>query len=164
MDTKKFDKIICFTDGSCIKNGRIGAKAGIGIYFPCKEFTDVSNTFTLAPMTNQRAELYAIYTALDTITKGCKFDKLFIYTDSLYSIKCSTIWIKKWETNDWKGTNKKPIKNLDIIKPINDILKKYDNKIVFTHVKAHTNGDKIEDIFNSRADKLACSGTLKNVI
>jgi len=159
---KKFDKIICFTDGSCSKNGKVGAKAGIGIYYPCKEFTDVGEPFTLSPITNQRAELYAIYHALDTVTKECQFNKLFIYTDSLYSIKCVTIWINNWEKNGWKGTNKQDVKNSDIIKMISAIMKQHEGKIIFTHVKGHAKDDKIESIFNSRADELACKGTIKS--
>jgi ribonuclease HI len=163
---KNFDDIICFTDGSCCKNGKPGATAGIGIYYPCKEFEDVSDTFVLAPITSQRAELYAIYCALKNITENCKFKKLFIYTDSLYSINSLTVWNEKWQQNNWIGTNKKEVKNLDIIKPISEILKKYEKKIVFTHVDGHNNkgakeGD-INAIFNKRVDKLACEGTKKN--
>lgn len=159
---KTLNNVIVFTDGSCINNGKKNAKAGIGVYFPCKEFDDVSEAFTKSPITNQRAELYAIYKALTIITENSEFKKIIIYSDSLYSIKCVTEWIKKWEKNDWKGSTKKSVLNQDIIKSINDILIRYENKIVFRHVKSHTGNDTIEAIFNDVVDKLACEGTLKN--
>lgn len=159
---KVFDTIIVFTDGSCVNNGKKNAKGGIGVYFPCKEFNDISDAFIQTPITNQRAELYAIYKALLTITENSEFKKIIIYTDSLYSIKCVTEWIKKWETNNWKGSTKKPVLNQDLIRPINNILKQHENKIIFKHVRSHTNDDTIESIFNDVVDKLACKGTLKS--
>ena len=163
MITKTFNNIIIFTDGSCTNNGKKNANAGIGVYFPCKEFEDISEIFTKTPITNQRSELYAIYKALLTVTENNNnFNKIFIYSDSLYSIKCVTEWIKKWEKNDWIGSNKKPIQNQDLIKPINEILKKHDKKIIFRHVKAHTGMDTLEALFNDTADKLACKATARN--
>lgn len=160
--THILDSVIVFTDGSCSGNGKNCAKAGIGIYFPCGEFPNVSEAFTIAPITNQRAELYAIYQTLLTVTEKCKFKKLLIYSDSLYSIKCVTLWINNWKCNGWKGANGKPIKNLDIIKPICDILEKYNNQVFFVHVNSHTNNNTVEAIFNDKADKLACEGNAKN--
>ncbi len=161
---KSFDQIIVFTDGSCSGNGKKCARGGYGIYFPCSEFNNTSDTFTIAPITNQRTELYAIYKALKQITENCEFNKIFIYSDSLYSINCVTLWVKNWEKNNWLGSDKKEIKNLDIIQPIHNIITNYNGKIIFRHVKAHTGNDTIEAIFNDRVDKLACEGTAKNCI
>jgi ribonuclease HI len=161
MCNKNLDNIIVFTDGSCTKNGKIDAMAGVGIYFPNKEFDDISESFTQTPITNQRAELYAIYKALLIVTENSTFNKLIIYSDSLYSIKCVTEWIKKWETNNWMGTARKPILNQDIIKLINNILKKYEGKVIFKHVRSHTGEYTIEAIYNDRVDKLACDGCNK---
>jgi len=163
MATKTFDRIIVFTDGSCTGNGKKTAHAGIGIYFPSKEFKDISEAFTLTPITNQRAELYAIHKALMIIDEASvEFENIDIYTDSLYSIKCVTEWIKKWEINKWKGATGKVVLNQDIIRPINDLLKKHDGKISFKHVRSHTGETNLESVYNDRADKLACAGTLKS--
>lgn len=164
---RKFNEIIVFTDGSCCGNNCKIKKtpiAGIGIYFPCSEFNNVSEPFTITPITNQRAELYAIYKTLKIVTEKCTFKKLFIYSDSLYSIRAVTLWIDTWEKNGWKTANKEDVKNLDIIKPIYEILNKYNSKIFFQHVKAHTGGTSIEAIFNKRVDELACEGTNKNIV
>lgn len=165
MATKTFDRIIVFTDGSCIGNGKKLAKAGIGIYFPSKEFEDISEAFTQTPITNQRAELYAIHKALMIIDEAnIEFGNIDIYSDSLYSIKCVTEWIKKWEINKWKGATGKVVLNQDIIRPINDVLKKYEGKITFKHIRSHTGETNLEAVYNDRADKLACAGTLKSKV
>ena len=151
--------IIIFTDGACSKNGKKNATAGIGIHFPNKEFNDISEVFNLTPVTNQRAELYAIYVALKKVTEAPNFNKAIIYSDSQYSIKSVTLWIKNWEKNDWKTANGQTVKNQDIIKPINDILKKHKRKITFKHVRSHTGDTTFEALSNEKADKLACSVT-----
>lgn len=152
------DKIIkVFTDGSCLRNGKKNAKAGIGIYFPNDFLNNISEEFTCSPITNQRAELYAILVTLNLIVEKVEFDKIIVYTDSLYSIKCLTEWIKKWEKQEWKTSTNKPVKNLDIILPIHKIIAKYNKKIVFKHVKSHTGKQDFKSKGNDKADKLATS-------
>lgn len=149
------DDIIVFTDGACTANGGKNAKGGIGVYFPNAELENISEKFTQSPITNQRAELSAIYKALKLITDKLEFNKIIIITDSRYSIKSLTEWIKNWEKNEWKTANKKPVKNLDLIKPIYSILKKYDNRIKFNHVRSHTGKKDFNSLGNAMADELA---------
>ena len=66
IDKKNIDDIIVFTDGSCIKNTN-SIKCGYGIYFPNNELANVSKKLKLLPLTNQRAELMAIYKCLKLI-------------------------------------------------------------------------------------------------
>lgn len=143
-------QINIFTDGSCTNNGSEKAKAGIGVYFPENEYENISEPFTNNP-TNQRAELYAILKAL-TIIDIKKYEKINIYTDSMYSINSLTKWITKWIK-----TNFKNIKNTDIIIPIYDILKT-TNKINFIHVRSHMKNDNIISVRNNIVDKLAKNG------
>jgi len=144
--------IIVFTDGACSNNGKHNAKAGYGIYYPNNEFPNVSEPFTLCPITNQRAELYAIFVALSEITKQ-PFKSIVVYTDSTYSIDCTTKWIAGWKRNGWLTAQKKPVKNVDIIKPICDMIDK--GGITFVHVRSHTGKDTFEAKGNERADELA---------
>jgi ribonuclease HI len=155
MDKPYYEYLTVFTDGSCTKNGKRDAKAGIGICFVLKEFPNVSELLNNGRNTNQRAELYAIQKAIEIVDQGCRFDKLYIYTDSLYSIKCLTVWIDNWKKNNWKSTTGSDIVNLDIIQPIDLLLTKHHAKIEFRHVKAHTTDDTFEAIYNRKADKLA---------
>jgi len=155
--------ITVFTDGACSNNGKLNALGGYGVYFPNKELPDISEEFTLHPITNQRAELYAIYTALTMIFNKCDVNKILLYSDSDYSIKCLTSWIYNWKRNNWKTSNKKPVKNKDIIENISKLIDQNSNVTVsFFHVKAHTN--KTDDISmgNHFADKLATNGINNN--
>lgn len=157
----KENNVVVYTDGSCIKKSTGNPKCGYGIHFPNNELEDLSRKFTHEPLTNQRAELYAIYKALKKITKNIKFDTISVYTDSEYSIKSLTIWINTWKKNDWKTANKKKVMNQDLIKKIDKILQKYPNKINFTHVRSHTGRLDKHSIGNDIADKLATAGANK---
>ena len=149
-----------FTDGSCMKK-KTGTIAGYGIYFPHSELPNVSRNFTHGPLTNQRAELFAIYVALILIDKVLEFDKVLIYSDSEYSIKCLTIWINDWIKNSWKTSTNKPVMNQDILKPLYGVLQKFKNKIEFIHVMSHTKKTDYKSIGNAMADKLATDGAMK---
>ena len=156
MVKKCHKDLIIFTDGACTKNGKQDAKAGYGVYFPNNEFQNISEKFTQTPITNQRAELYAIYTALNkSVVELNRYNQIIIYSDSLYSIKSLTEWIKNWEKNGWKTANNKPVQNLDIIRPIYSIIKDNKDRIQFRHVKSHTGGNSFEELGNDHADKLA---------
>lgn len=152
-------EIIIYTDGACSKGKNI--KAGYGVYFPNKEIENISKPFLHEPITNQRAELYAIYKALKKISDKYTFDVVKIYTDSEYSIKSLTVWIKTWKQNNWKTSQKKEVLNQDIIRKIDDILQQYENKIKFIHVRSHTGKQDQHSLGNEMADKLATSGANK---
>jgi ribonuclease HI len=156
------NKLIIFTDGACINNGKQNAKAGYGIHFPNNELNDISEHFINSPITNQRAELYAILIALEKIKNISNNNNIELYTDSQYSIDCLTKWVKTWTRNGWKSKFNKPVKNQDIIKSIVNILNNYN--ISFHHVKAHTNKTDFISICNAKADKLATSGIHKQKI
>ena len=155
------NKLIIFTDGACINNGKQNAKAGYGIHFPNNELNDISEHFIKSPITNQRAELYAILIALEKII-NIDNKNIELYTDSQYSIDCLTKWVKTWTRNGWKSKLNKPVKNQDIIKSIVNILNNYN--ISFHHVKAHTNKTDFISVCNAKADKLATSGIHKQKI
>lgn len=157
------DEIKVFTDGSFIKT-KYGDLCGYGIYFPNGELKNISRKFIHLPCTNQRAELYAIYKAIKVIItklKGTK--KIHIYSDSEYSIKSLSEWCNNWEKNNWINSKKEPVMNQDIIKPIYNYMKKYPNKIKFTHVRSHTGKQDFESRSNDIADKLATNGALQHI-
>ncbi len=139
-----FDNIIIYTDGACSNNGKKNAVGGCGVYFPNKEFTDISLNFKLNPITNNRAELYAIYLAVKTLDDTI-FKTSTIYSDSKYAINCVTSWYDKWEKNKFLLSNKNQIKNFDIITDIHNILVTHTN-ITFKYIERGK---------NTFADKLA---------
>ena len=98
---KEFDieqnKIIVYTDGSCLNNGQKNAKAGIGIYFGENDNRNFSEKYTDKP-TNNRAELSAILKVCDILDNDIKLCKdIHIYSDSKYSINCFTKWGDSWK-------------------------------------------------------------------
>lgn len=152
-----------WTDGSCYNNGQPNAKAGIGVFFGDQHEENIAKPFLKGKPTNQRAELYAIFCALETVFVNLESSKwwfvqqIIIYTDSAYSIGCLNEWIVNWKKKGWKNAKGKPVENLDIIQPIDKLINSLnllEVKIHFQKVKGHST-----DYGNCQADLLANLGT-----
>jgi ribonuclease HI len=148
-------QILVFTDGSFIKHLN---KCGYGVFFPNSEYKNISRRFKIEPLSNQRAELYAIYKAIKRVNKDNKLHDIKIFTDSEYSIKSLTLWIKTWKENNWIASTNKPVANQDIIKKIDNMMTKHTGKIEFKHVRSHTGKKDFESLNNEIVDKLAKLG------
>ena len=152
-----------FTDGSHRKR-KSGSLCGYGVYFPDGSYENIGKSFTILPKTNQRAELYAIYQAIKTITESDNKININIYTDSRYSMDIFTKWIKNWKKNNWIASTGQIVLNQDIIKDVDELINNHKGKIYFIHVKAHTGGKDYYSLNNQKADDLAKSGALNNLI
>ena len=145
-----------YTDGSLIKKkGNI--YCGYGIYFPNKECQMISRKFIHSPITNNRAELYAIYKSIkitETIHKKHKIMEINIYSDSEYAVKTFNIWYQKWIKNGKDYLNK------DIIDNVINLKNKLPYKINFIHIRAHTGNTDQKSINNEIVDRLAKDGAL----
>lgn len=162
-----------YTDGSSLSNGKVGARAGVGVFFGhgdgryeirlidmhlyflanrlCSR--NVSEPLKGMPQTNQRAELTAILRALEIAPKD---REVHIYTDSKYSIECVTVWYKNWELNHWQTALKKPVLNKDLVQAILSLLREREglgSSTQFNWIKGHAN-----DPGNEAADELAVRG------
>lgn len=125
-----------FTDGSCIKKDGVAVHCGYGVYFGDNHPRNVSQPFTEVPRTNQRSELKSILVALQIMCETLPVVVSFtIFTDSDYSMKAVTVWHKSWAKNGWKTKNGKPVSNLDLIRPIIDLLTKLGDKCTIRHIK-----------------------------
>jgi len=155
--------IMVFTDGSFRKSPKYKRGfAGYGIYYPNKEIQDTSEPFLIKPITNPRAELYAIYIALKQITELIKDVKIIrLYTDSEYSANIMNNWIFTWANNGWKKVSGKPVKNTDILKKLYNYALKYKSRLSVVHVRAHKKDKDELSIGNDKADKLAKKGANK---
>jgi ribonuclease HI len=152
-----------YTDGSLVKkDGNI--YCGYGIYFPNHEYKSISRKFTHEPITNNRAELYAILKSvvianiinLERIKNNQEQIKLVnIYSDSEYSVKTFNEWLPKWK----KG--KKEYKNPDIINEIETHIELAPFKVILKHVRAHTGKTDIHSISNDIVDDLAKKGAFR---
>lgn len=153
----KSNRIDIYTDGSCFNNGSKNKSiinGGIGVFFGNNDERNISEPFCIGEITNNRSELYAIISALESI-KELNDTEIYIYTDSEYSINCITKWVPGWLRNNWKTRNNKPVKNKDLLLKLYNLNNKMNIKYI--HVKGHSG-----NYGNSQADKLAVEGSKKN--
>ena len=133
--------IIIYTDGSCIGNPGPGGWAAIII----NEKKQHSISGKKKNTTNNQMELLAPIKALELLSKR---EKIRIFTDSNYVKNGITNWIKIWEKNNLKNSNKKKVKNIQLWKKLNKLAKFHN--IEWTWIKAHSNNQ-----MNILVDKLA---------
>ena len=145
-----FDNInyIIYTDGACIGNPGKGGWAAI-IIEPTGEREIVGYEKST---TNNRMELKAVIEALKEIEVN---SQISLFSDSKYVIDGVTKWIKNWKINDWKTSNKKEIKNLDLWMDLDKLTSKF--KITWNWVKAHSTNE-----YNNKVDRLARNEAEKN--
>jgi ribonuclease HI len=134
-----------YTDGSCIGNPGPGGWAAIILN------NDKQNTICgrKKNTTNNQMELMA---AIKALTFFSRKQKIRIYTDSNYVKEGITSWIKVWKKNNWKTTNKKKVKNIELWIKLNNLSNFHE--IEWKWVKAHS-GDPLNDMVDKLAKKAA---------
>ena len=136
--------VIIYTDGACRGNPGPG---GWGVLIEYGELSkqlyggDVSTT-------NNKMELTAAIMALKEIKEPCE---IILYTDSKYVLLGIEEWIHNWKKRGWRGANKKPVKNIDLWKELDELRDKHNIK--WNWVKGHSG-----DPGNETADMLANRG------
>ena len=135
-------KYVIYTDGACSGNPGPGGWGAV-IFDEKKKQQNISGK--VKDTTNNRMELMAPIMALKKIKSK---SNIVIFTDSTYVKNGITEWIKKWEKNGWKSSNKKAVKNKDLWIKLNDLCQK--NKVLWKWVKGHSNNK-----YNNVADELA---------
>ena len=150
VDIEFISDLYIYTDGACSNNGKLEAKAGIGIYFGMNDKRNVSKRID-GKQTNNTAELKAVIEVYPLIENDVKCGKkIAIMTDSQYVIQCVTSYGEKCHKKGWTAN----IPNKELVKTAYQMYKDMRN-IVFIHVKAHTNNQDIHSVGNANADKLA---------
>ena len=134
-------KFKIYTDGACSGNPGKGGWAAIIL----DEESQSSISGSESKTTNNRMELMAAIMALQKIKKK---SEVTIFTDSRYVKDGITEWIKKWKLNNWKNSNKKPVKNKDLWMKLDSFCQ--EHSVSWKWVKAHA-GNK----FNNLVDELA---------
>jgi ribonuclease HI len=146
------NNLYVYTDGACINNGSKNARASIGIFFSKDNPNNVSRELNGKDLTNNIAELTAIIEAI-LIIKSLKIPNKIIITDSNYAILCATTYGDKLEIKEWKVKEGKKIPNLELIKELYELTKKYNIK--YQHIKAHTGKKDKHSLGNYYADLFA---------
>jgi ribonuclease HI len=156
-------EITAYTDGSLMRKGK-NVYCGYGVYFLNDVYKSISRKFTHEPITNNRAELYAILKAIiitNIIDNKRKLgnlpriNKLTIYSDSEYSVKTYNEWLPKWLKT------KKEYMNADIIDETMEHMKNASFKIVLIHIRAHTGKNDPHSLANEIVDDLAKKGAMR---
>lgn len=151
-----------FTDGSCIQSSKNKSNrpAGYACVFP--EFPSYNYAAKLEgkEKTNNRAEYTACIVAMKIADKidPDHSKMLYVHTDSELMINSLTKWLTGWKNKNWKKADGSPVKNVDLLKILDDQLK--HRVVVFKHVKAHTGKSDWASIHNDLADRLAKKAAL----
>lgn len=142
-------KLYAYTDGACSGNPGPG---GWGALLIARDGNTVVKQRELsggeAETTNNRMELLAAITALETLERDTA---LTIITDSVYVKDGITKWIHGWKARGWKTAAKKPVKNEDLWRRLDEATKRHD--VTWEWVKGHAGHPE-----NEKADELARAG------
>jgi ribonuclease HI len=101
-----------------------------------------------AQTTNNRMELTAAIRALEALKRP---SKVRLYTDSTYVMKGISEWIQSWKRRGWITADRKPVKNVDLWKQLDEVAARHS--IEWHWVKGHAGHPE-----NERADRLANKG------
>lgn len=142
-------ELYAYTDGACSGNPGPG---GWGALLIARNGEEIVKERELnggaAETTNNQMELLAAITALETLSTP---SRITIVTDSVYVKDGITKWIHGWKARGWKTAAKKPVKNEELWKRLDEATQKHD--VTWEWVKGHAGHPE-----NERADELARQG------
>lgn len=136
--------VTIYTDGACKGNPGPG---GWGAWL--RSGGHEKELFGGEPRTtNNRMELTAVIEALASLKRTCR---VAIYTDSEYVRNGITTWIHGWKSRGWLTADRKPVKNAELWRRLDELRGRHD--VHWHWVKGHAG-----DPGNERADQLANRG------
>jgi ribonuclease HI len=136
-------RVEIFTDGACRGNPGPGGWAAI-----LRSDGHEKEIFGGEPATtNNRMELTAAIKGLEALKKR---SHVTLYTDSRYVMDGLQLWLPRWKANGWKTSDKKPVKNAELWRALDEAVQRHD--VVWRWVQGHSG-----HIENERADLLARS-------
>ncbi len=133
-----------YTDGACRGNPGPG---GWGVLLR-REGEDHHHCGGASNTTNNRMELQAAIEGLRLLSDD---SDVLLVTDSQYVRKGITEWIVNWKRNGWRTAAKKPVKNADLWRDLDEQTQRH--KIQWQWVKGHSGHAE-----NEIADQLANRG------
>jgi ribonuclease HI len=134
-------RVVVHTDGACSGNPGPGGWGAILEWGDRRREIKGGEAHT----TNNRMELMAAISALETLKRPCDVD---LHTDSEYLRQGIMKWIHGWKRNGWKTADKKPVKNVDLWQRLDAAIARHT--LHWYWVRGHSGHD-----LNERADELA---------
>jgi len=126
----KNNKIILYTDGGAKENPGVGGYGAVLLYREHKK--ELSGGFRLT--TNNRMELLACIEGLKAIKNPLP---TVVYSDSRYLVDAiNKNWLSGWKKKGWRRGKDKEVKNVDMWKEMDRLIKGKDIK--FKWVKGHS--------------------------
>lgn len=133
--------VAIYTDGSCLGNPGPGGYGVVLIYQQHRKELSAGYQQT----TNNRMELMAAIAGLECLTQPCTID---LTTDSQYVRLGITQWLQNWKRNNWKTSQKEPVKNKDLWQRLDAACQRH--QVSWHWVKGHAGHPE-----NERCDELA---------
>ena len=137
-------RVKIWTDGACSGNPGPGGYGAILRFGEREKELSGGEPAT----TNNRMELMAAIVSLEALTRPCAVD---LHTDSQYVRNGVTQWIAGWKARGWKTADRKPVKNEELWRRLEEASERHD--VAWHWVRGHA-GDEM----NERADALARAG------
>ena len=137
------DAVEIFTDGACRGNPGPGGWGAVLRYGGHEKLLSGATNDT----TNNRMELVAAIEALEALRRPCRVK---LATDSTYVMHGITQWIEGWKRRGWKTADRKPVKNVDLWRRLEQAASRHD--VQWMWVKGHAGHEG-----NEKADALARS-------
>lgn len=137
-------RIEIFTDGACRGNPGPGGWGALLRYQGVERELYGGDPDT----TNNRMELQAAIEGLKALKESCVVD---LTTDSVYVKNGITTWMKNWKIKGWKTAGRKPVKNVDLWKQLDEQNQRH--QVQWHWVKGHSGHRE-----NEQADQLANRG------
>ena len=131
-------------DGACKGNPGRGGWGAILIFGEKRKELHGGEAAT----TNNRMELTAVIEGLAALKKR---SRVSVFTDSQYVQKGISEWIHSWKRRGWRTADKKPVKNEDLWRRLDELAS--GHSVEWHWVKGHAGHPE-----NERADALANLG------
>ncbi len=141
MDEKAH--VLLFTDGACSGNPGPGGWAYV-LTHPASG-TERESSGGELDTTNNRMELRAVIEGLRAVKRPSRVE---IWSDSKYVLGGLDEWLDQWKARGWRTAAKKPVKNEDLWRLLDDLRGVHD--LTFHWVRGHD-----EHPENERCDRLA---------
>jgi ribonuclease HI len=148
MTEAPVSKVEIYTDGACRGNPGPGGWGALLISGEIRKELSGAETDT----TNNRMELVAAIEALRALKRPVHAT---LYTDSKYVCTGIEEWLPNWKKRDWRTADRKPVKNVDLWKALDEA--RAPHKVNWRWVKGHAGNagnEHVDALANAAIDAM----------